>query len=71
MAYGMEQPDPALSILGPRLKLSTLGCSSTHNNKLQILQRTIGLHTSQGRSWPGQQRLIATEEVCRVEYARL
>jgi hypothetical protein len=25
----------------PALELSTLGCSSTHNNTLQVLQRTV------------------------------
>jgi hypothetical protein len=32
--------------LGPELELSTLDCSSTHNNTLQGLQRTIGPCTS-------------------------
>jgi hypothetical protein len=34
---------PILSIaeLGPVLELSTFCCSSTHNNTLQVLQRTI------------------------------
>jgi len=27
---------------GPALELSTLDCSSTHNNTLQVLQRTSG-----------------------------
>ena len=29
----------------PALELSTLGCSSTHNNTLQVIQTTIGSHT--------------------------
>jgi len=31
--------------LGPALELSTLGCSSTYNNTLHVLQRTaLGPH---------------------------
>ena len=37
--------------LGPALGLSTLYCSSTHNNALQVLKRTIGPRTSLGIPW--------------------
>ena len=37
------------SQVGPPLALSTLGCSSTHNNTMQVSKRTFGPHTSQGR----------------------
>jgi hypothetical protein len=45
MAYGMEQPDPALSILDPGLELSTLGCSSTHN-KMVVTDSWVGIYRS-------------------------
>ena len=39
-------PGLVLSQLDPALELSNFGCSSTHNNALHVLQRTIGLCTS-------------------------
>jgi len=46
---------PALNQLDQLGPTPTLRCSSTHNNTLQVLQRTaIGPHTSLGRPCRGE-----------------
>ena len=61
--YNTKSAGPVLSQIGPiapnwaprlrmpMLVLSNPGCSSTHNNTLHILQRTIRPRISHGRSW--------------------
>jgi hypothetical protein len=56
-------PGPSLSQwdqLGPVLELSTLGCSSTHNNTQQVLQRTTG--PAPPKDEPKGIRLICTAD---------
>ena len=47
--YDIIYPVPVLSQLGPALGLFTICCLSTHNNTVQLLQRTIAPRTSYGR----------------------
>ena len=44
---------PNFSQLGPAQELSTVGCSNTHNNILQILQKTA-LERTPPKAGPGQ-----------------
>jgi len=41
----LSQFDQLLHV-GPAMRFSTFGCSSAHNNTLQVLQWTIGPRTS-------------------------
>ena len=51
LLYNAGLPLSELNQLLPSLELSTLGCSSTHNNTLQGLQRTTEPCISKGQPW--------------------